>query len=435
VTILVQRQAGAVQALDAFPFALRLANAAVAYAVYVGQSCWPAALAALYPYPASVPLWKAAAALAALVGMSVLAVRALARRPYVPVGWFWFVGMLVPVIGLVQVGSQPYADRYTYVPLVGLAIVVVWGAAEVLGRWRHGRTVGVVAALLVLIACTIATRHQAAVWKDGVTLWQHAVGVTRDNYRAHTNLGQALTSAGRAYEAMPHFEAALRINPSFAPAHNYFGLALLSRGEVARAIEHHRQAVTLRPRFVEAHNNLGLALAADGRLEEAVGAFSSALEIDPEFAPAHTNRGTALAELGRLEEALGEFREAERLQPPSAQAQLNLGAVLTNLGRPVEAIGHYEAALRIDPAEPAALHGWGNALARQGKFDDALAKYNEALRVLPRLMANPGFRFDVAVAFARKGARLEAIQELEAALRLDPSHQAARQLLKELQRD
>jgi Flp pilus assembly protein TadD len=354
VTLVVQSHAGAVQAAGAFPIGQRVANALVAYVTYLRQAIWPAGLAALYPYPSSIPPWQVGAALAGLAGASWLAVRAASRHPSVLVGWLWYLGTLGPVIGLIQVGSQPFADRYTYVPLIGVFIVAAWGLPDLVGGTRAGRTVLAGAAVVAIAGCAVAARQQVSHWKDGVALWTHAVGVTRDNYRAYTNLGQALTAAGRARDAVPAFDAALRINPTFAEAHNYFGLALMEVGETARAIGHYRDAIRLRPRFVEARNNLGLALASAGQLDAAQREFSEALHLDPGFAPARTNLGIALAQLGRLDDAEREFREAVRLQPDSVEAHLNLAAALADLGRRPEAIRELEAVLRIDPSHAAA---------------------------------------------------------------------------------
>ena len=434
VTVLVQQQSGAVQSVVAFPLMRRVGTALMAYVVYIGKAVWPAALAPLYPYPDLSWIAVVGAALV-LAALTALALRAASRWPYAAVGWFWYLGTLVPVIGLIQVGSQPYADRYTYLPLIGMSVAVVWGLADALGRSWAGRTALAVVASLAVVGCALLTRAQVAHWRDAVTLWRHTVAVTEGNYRAHTNLGQALTAAGRSAEALPAFETAIRLRPDFAEARNYHGVALMDRGDVERAAVEFGHAVRLLPRFVEARNNLGLALAQMGRLPEAVTEFKEAIRLSPAFAPAHTNLGIALAQLGRLDEAAVAFREAARLQPDSVETHLNLAAALTDLGRVAEAIGQYDLALRLDPASAAAQHGWGRALVRDNRPAEGLRRYEAALRLDVSLASAPGFRFDLAVAFARTGAREDAIRELETVLRLDPSHEGARELLAQIRRD
>jgi tetratricopeptide (TPR) repeat protein len=368
-TLVVQQQAGAVAALDRLPLDRRVANAIVAYVTYVTRAVWPADLAAIYPYPGALSPWLVAFTAVALVLVSIAAVRAIRVVPYVFVGWFWYLGTLAPVIGLIQVGGQPTADRYTYVPLIGLSIMVAWGAADRVARrpaWRAALGAG---ALLVVMASAAASRRQVGYWRDSVALWQHAIEATAGNYRAYGNLGHALAERGQWDAAIARYREALTIKPDFAEIHHRLGLALADRGRMTEAIRSYREALRLLPDYVHAHNNLGLALVAEGQIDEAAGHFLDAVRLDPTLAQAHSNLGVARARQGRLDEAVRHFSEALRIAPDSADAHANLAFALTDLGRPREAIPHYREALRLRPADLRARHGLDVALADIEKKD------------------------------------------------------------------
>jgi tetratricopeptide (TPR) repeat protein len=345
-----QGAAGAIQAVESFPWALRAANAATAYLVYLGKTIWPANLAALYPYPDAIPAWHWMAAIGVFCLASWLAWRARRARPYVLVGWLMFAGMLVPVIGLVQVGAQPYADRYMYLPAIGLFIIGAWGMAEMAARRRAERAAAVVA-VMMLAGCAALAWRQVPVWRDSVTLWTHATRVTPRNYRAYTNLGFAHARAQSSRAALAAYDEALRIAPGFAQALSYRGSLYADLGDAARAEADLRAAIAARPRHVEAHNTLGLVLASRNRLDEAIASFRTAVTLQPGFGQAWNNLGIALAMSGRLPEALDAFRESVRLQPSSGEAHLNLGTALADSGRPAEARPHLERAIALGPAD------------------------------------------------------------------------------------
>jgi Tfp pilus assembly protein PilF len=356
VTFVVQQQAGAVKELASLPVGRRVANALVAYVGYIGKTLWPTNLAAIYPYPESVPGWHVAAAIAVLVMVTWLAVRVRRGHPYVLVGWLWYLVTLVPVIGLIQVGSQPIADRYTYVPLIGLFIIAAWGIPDLLAA-RPLRT-SVLAALagLVVAACAVTARAQVLHWRDSVALWQHTIAVTGDNYRAHGNLGHALASEGRLDEAVHHYSEALRIRPTYAEVQNNLGLALTAQGKIDEAISHYSEAVRLLPDYFEAHSNLGAALAGRGRYAEAIDHFAIALRLQPDhdrarqnLVRAHYDFGRVLAERGDIDSAIQQFLDALRLDPANADLHYDLGVMFVRKGDLRAAINRFEEALRIDP--------------------------------------------------------------------------------------
>ncbi|HEY8149851.1 MAG TPA: tetratricopeptide repeat protein, partial [Vicinamibacteria bacterium] len=356
VTVLVQQRAGAIRGLGVLPFDRRLATAVLAYVTYAAKAVWPSRLAAIYPYPAPPPSWQVLGAIAVLAAASALALRARPRHPYLPVGWFWYLGTLVPVLGLVQVGSQPWADRYTYIPAIGLFLVVAWGTVDLLARWPRRNLLLAAAAAVVLAGCAITARKQVGYWRNSVALWEHALEVTAGNHRAESNLAHALARQRRLDEAVAHYVAALRIKPDFAEAHNNLGLVLADQGKVGEAMRHYSEAVRVLPDYLEAHNNFGVALMGEGRNTEAIRHFSEAVRIDPTVAVSHNNLGVAYAHEGRLDAAAREFVEALRLEPGYAEAQTNLavahnglGAALGDQGKAEEAIDHYVQALRLQP--------------------------------------------------------------------------------------
>jgi protein O-mannosyl-transferase len=421
-TYLVQRHSGAVETLAAFPLGLRIENALVSCCTYIAKMFWPSGLAVFYPYPAAVPLWQAALAAAALAAVTAVVLWAWRRAPYLAAGWFWYLGTLLPVIGLVQVGAQARADRYTYVPMIGLTIALAWGAADLLRRasWAHPR-VQMALAAAVALACVPATWAQAAYWRNSETLFRRALAVTSGNYVAEHNLGSYLMNVpGRLPEAIAHLEASLRIHPESARAHTDLGTALSRAGRLPDAIAEYRAAVRLAPDAAIPHNNLGNTLASAGRLPEAMAEYETALRLDPEYAEAHNNLGSALMKLGRPREAVANFQTAVRLDPSNAEAHYNLGSALVETpGGQAEAIGEYLTALRLNPNSAEAHLNLGIAMAGDpARLPEAIAEYEAALRLNPN---SAEAHNNLATALSNYPARLEeAVEHYRAALRLDP---------------
>jgi protein O-mannosyl-transferase len=335
VTWAVQAASPAVGSLHEFPLGTRISNALVAYAGYLGKTVWPAGLAVFYPHPGPfLPLWKPAGAALLLVAITAAVVALRRRHPCLLSGWLWYLVTLLPVIGLVQVGEQAMADRYTYVPLIGLFVAAAWGipdaargllAASRWARWESAERDRVLhwalpaAAVALLLALAVVTRSQAATWKDSVTLFEHALAVTEENYLAHLDLGTALSREGRGAEALAHYAEAVRIKPDNAIARYDLGAALAARGRDAEAMEHYVKALALSPGYAAAHNNLGILLAKQGKIDEAARHYAEAARIRPDFAEAHFNLAVALHALGREAEARAELAAATRLglEPPA----------------------------------------------------------------------------------------------------------------------
>jgi protein O-mannosyl-transferase len=389
ITLLAQR--GAVKTLDQFPLPVRLLNALLAYVGYIGKMFWPHPLAAFYPHPcARVPVVQAAAAGVLLASLSAWVLLQARQRGYLFVGWFWYLGTLVPVIGLVQVGSHAAADRYTYVPLIGLFLLLVWGAAEFLTRWKRPAAVLVPAAAL-LCACVVVTRLHLPCWRNTLTFWQNALEVTPENNpQAHAGVGQALQERESIREALGHFEEVVRLQPDRPTGHLNLGLVLGMLGRMDEAESHLRRAVHLDPQDAVAHTDLATLLARRGQVEESLGLFDEALTLNPNDAATHYNLGGVLMKQGRVEDAERHFRAAAGLDPLLADAQDSLGTALQRQGKLPEATVCYRQAVRLKPEHAPYRCDLGLALQEAGKMEEAEGEFRRALRLDPRwpFMAN-----------------------------------------------
>ncbi len=383
VTFIAMSRGGAVGSLGAYPAGVRLANALVSCAAYIGKMIWPCNLAFFYPHPGAVPGWKAAGA-GLLLGLGSLAVVVAAkRRPYLLTGWFWYLVSLAPVIGLVQIGRQGLADRYAYVPLLGLFMIFAWAAGEIAVRWCFRPAVVCTLAAAAVLALGITARMQVGYWSNSVALYERALDVTEGNYVAHVNLGLLLAGQGREREAIGHFRAALSADPHNAEAYQNLGYVLIRLGRHEEAIRCFREAVRLKPAFCRVRVNLGLALAGQGMLKEAIGQYREVLRLEPDNAEACYSLGLALAEQGRPREAMARYREVLRLAPEHLQARNNLGLSLAEAGRAREAERELREALRRDPGFAEAHNNLGLALVRLGRLEAATRCFREAVRLKP----------------------------------------------------
>jgi len=386
VTFVVQQRGGAIGTLVDLPLVARVENAFVAYARYLVQTFWPFDLAVIYPHPEHRPWTTVAWAVSLILGLTALAVWRGRERRFLATGWFWFVGMLVPVIGLVQIGAQAMADRYTYLPLIGVFIGFVWGANEITARWlatRRAKILVGAATGLVLLACVARTDDQLRYWQNGETLARHALVITENNYVAHDVLGTALLDNGKPAEAIESYRRAIQLKPAFIQARNNLGLALSRAGQLADAEQSFREALRINPAFADAHNNLGSVLAALGRDDEAEACFRRALQHNPRYAEALNNLGRLAARRGQNAEAIACYRRALRLHPALADAAFNLGNALARQGLLAEAARNYRLAVRLQPADAEAHRNLGWTLARLGRRQEAIAHFTEALRLKP----------------------------------------------------
>ncbi len=461
LTFVAQRHGGAVWSVDRLPLSDRLENALVAYVRYAIKLFWPTQLAVFYPHPGSWPAWLVLLAALLLLAVSALVWLGCCREPYLPVGWFWFLGTLVPVIGVVQVGWQSLADRYTYIPCIGAFIMVVWGvdalAVKLAGagvrssatstpgkparpgpipnqpapsRWPK-LLLGLAGAAILLVSMAL-TRREIGYWKDSETLFRRALAVTRHNFVAHYDLGIALISQARLDEAMTQLQIAHQLRPKAANACNAMGEVLVRQGRLEEAMDQFHQAVALQPDSAVARNNLGVELSRKGALDQAIAEFQEALKARPDYAKARGNLGMALQAKGRLDEAIEQLRQAVTLGPQDPEARNNLGMALGRSGRLDEAIQQLEEAVRLEPTKPQAHHNLGLALTRRGRPVDAERQFEMALALKPD---SPETHASLAAALVQLGRKQEAIRHLNLALRLRPDYPQAQQQLRALTSD
>lgn len=321
VTLYAQQGVGAVARLEEIDFSSRVANACVAYVWYIWKMFWPTRLAVLYPHPLDTPLWQALGAALILALISFWTIWRGRRYPYLAVGWLWYLVTLAPVIGLVQVGNQAWADRYTYVPLIGLFIMAAWGARDLTANLPGARVLRPLGAGIILTALLVCTMFQVRLWQDSVTLFEHTLALTRDNFVIQNNLGVALASQGKWQEAAPHFLEALRLDPNNARAQNKRGEDFFTQGRIREAAARFRRAIKLKPDLASAYNNLGRVEAHQGRMEQALARFQQAIDLDPNFAGAYKNLGFAWVTLGKKRQAAAALTKVLEINPNDREAQ------------------------------------------------------------------------------------------------------------------
>ena len=421
VTYLVQKSSGAVSPLDAIPFKVRIANAMVSYASYIGKMIWPHNLSVFYPYPKDILLWKIVGASFLLMAISVVVFMMVKTKPYFVVGWLWYIGTLVPVIGLVQVGMQAMADRYTYVPLIGIFITIAWGIPDLVPKWRYKRIGLAAITTVVLTILMITSQLQVRYWSNSTTLFEHAINVTVDNSVAHINLGEALAEHGNTEAAVRHFYEALRIKPDLVAPLLNIGVTLREKGKIDEAVNHFLKVLLFKSDCVEAYYELGDTLEKRGDFVGAVKYYLEAIRIKPDQAKLYNNLGAMLAYQNKGKEAIGYFYKALQIDSSYAGAHYNLGKIFANQGRIKEAILNYRKALRFSPDMTEALYNlsWILACYEDGKYRNGeeavelaerlckITQYNQplALDALAAAYAETG-RFDEAVLTAKKALKL-----------------------------
>ena len=383
LTFLAQKNYGAVQALEALPLINRITNALISYSSYVLKTIWPSSLAVFYPHPRnSLPAWQIVGAVLLIAVAIFLSIRTSKKYPYIAVGLFWYLGTLVPVIGLVQVGNQAMADRYTYLPLIGLFIIITWGASDLAFKWHYRKIFLWVSWVIIFSVLTVCTFSQAGHWKNGITLFKNAIKITENNYKAQNNLGAAFSLVDLD-KAIVHFKEALKIKPDYAMALHNLGIALFDKGNYGEAVLYFNKALKINPQQTDARNNLANILFLQGKLDEAVSLYNKALKINPEHADAHYNLAYVMSSQGKLDEAVLHYKEAIRINPEYAKAQYHLGKILINQKKLKEAIFHFAETIRISPDYAEAYNKIGIILAEQGKYNKAKVFFSKAVQIKP----------------------------------------------------
>jgi tetratricopeptide (TPR) repeat protein len=426
VTFYAQRQGGAVASVEGeygISMESRIANVPISYVRYLLKLVWPRDLAVIYPFVRSWPEEWIALSVVFLLLLSGLALWQAGCCPYLPVGWFWYLGTLVPVIGLVQVGTQSIADRYTYIPAIGVFIVVAWGTGDLADRLRGGRVVFAAGAGAVLLAFAHLAGRQLLYWQNSESLFRHALAVTKNNYMAESNLGSYFSELGDLESAKACYRAALRVAPNHPNTWNNLGCALVAQKRYEEAIEAFSAVLRAKPLSADAQSNLGNALFGLGRIKEAIEHYREAVRIDPQEPLAHYNLGLILFSTDRFAEAIEEFRAAVKLNPQYVDAHNSLANALARQGKPDEAEAEFKRALETQPESVPALNGLGSLLADQGKWDQAALRFSEVARLRPN---DGAARVQLGLALAAQGKLDTAVQSFSEALRIRPKDATAR---------
>ena len=417
VTVLTQRHV--VLAVHQFTLPWRLGNALMAYVDYLGHMIYPAGLGLLYPHPPSqLPLVRVCLSVVVLLAVSAGAVIGRRKYPYLMAGWFWYLIMFLPVIDIMQTGDQARADRYTYLPQIGLYIAVAWGMAELLRRVPYRQALLGCAAAVVLAALLAGAYIQTTYWKSSISIWTRTLSRWPQSYIAHCNLGIALADQGDVTGAVYHFNQALQINPEDAKSINNLGKVLTSQGKPDAAIQDFHHALQLEPDDVKILNNLSVALADEGKVNDAVQDLERALQLKPEYAEAFYNLGNIYASRADYDDAAQNYQEALDINPDFAEARCNLGLTLAKHGKLDDAIEEYEQAIRLKPNYLDALNDLGGAYAARGDTNEAVECYRQAVQLKPD---DPNTLNNLGVALARLGKLADAIRYFNRAVQLNPN--------------
>jgi protein O-mannosyl-transferase len=418
ITYLAQKTGGAVVNR---PFPFRISNALWAYERYISKIFWPSDLSIVYPFPGHGLLLTAIQSAILLMLCSILFIFLSRRWPYLFVGWFWFLGMLVPVIGIVQIGSASMADRYTYLPAIGLFIAITWGFADLFERPRT-KPVLIAATGGSLVACLWLTSIQIMYWRNSITLFRHALAVTMDNFVACSCLGQALDSAGDEKDAMVYCNEAVRINPDYPAGQFFLAQALWKSGDQAQALSHINAATRASAHDSNFQYILGKFLFEHGKADDAITRFTAALDIDPGFAEAHNALGKVYLQQGQLQKATDELSQAVRLEPDNAQFHYDLGTVLLRGSQPTQAITEFTEAVRLQPDFPVAHENLAVALANQGDMADAIEHFARAADLQPN---DPETHFNLGFAYLNTHQAAQAAEQFQDEVRLSPNEPKA----------
>lgn len=395
ITFSVQKTGGAVGSLEILPLNTRIANALVSYISYVVKMVWPFNLSVFYPHPKLLPAWQVAGAGFLILTISLFVILNIRVRPYFFVGWLWYLVTLIPVIGLVQVGRQAMADRYTYIPLIGLFIVIAWEGSSSVLKWcskkwseeneqtSYGHLILSMAAISTLIVFSVVTWFQIQVWDNSIKLYEHALRVSGDSYVMHYNLGNTFFYQDKFDKAIDHYEQALSIDTQSSEANNNLGLALFRMNRIDEAVGRYLHALHLDPHFSEPHNNLGNVYASQGELNKAIHHYHEALRLDPKLSDAHNNLGLALIQKGFIDKAIARFQKTLEIEPHHAGAARNLNRALAIKVKIDKAVSNMYEAIEIHPDDPDLQSRLSMLYKRKKELDEAVTYYKSRLTTLP----------------------------------------------------
>ena len=456
VTYIVQQQEGAMPSSEDLSFGLRAENALISYVRYIGKLFWPGHLAVFYPMPDHWPLASVVLSILLLSAITVALTMCYRRYPYMLMGWLWFIGTLIPVIGLVQVGAQAMADRYTYITFLGLMVVGVWGFHDLTRFWSCRFLTNAVLGSVVILLCFVTTRHQICFWSNSETLFNHAIQVTENNYVAHNNLGSVFDEKKNLDAAIAQYREAINENPFFYMAFNNMGNDYFNMGRIDDAVRCFRKAFYLNQDSLEIENNLGFALYKKGWHEEARRHFQNVLRHDPENVTAniylgiqfnsegennkaivyfikalknkpesvlaHNNLGAAYAKNGQSEEAIKQYFQTLRLKSDNCEANYNLGSTLYKLGRIDEALPYLKRAVQYKPNDSESKTMLANALALGGNIEGAITRFREVITLDPTNAVN---HYNLALALKMNGETDASMSQYREAIQINPNYSQA----------
>lgn len=417
VAYLAQQAGGAVGSLETYSLVTRIANALVAYVTYIYKMFIPTGLAAYYPYRLDIPIWKTLSSGLLLACLTFISLRMARRYPYLTIGWFWFVGTLLPVIGLVQLGSHAMADRYTYISFIGLFIIIAWSLAELAGRFASGARVCTTVAFVFLVLLSIRTIDQLGHWRNTPILFTHALSVTDNNVKAHNNLGTYFLDRHQPRQAALQFKAGLDINPDNALVNYNYGLAMMHLEEWQNALSAFGKALELNPGISPAHRDIASLFIKTGNTDEAIKHLEAAIDMNPENVELRNTLSNVFITSGQPQRALPHLLKATQQEPNSFLFYYNLGRALFDLKEFDQAVTQYSNALLYAPNNPSVHNNMGNALARLGFQDEARKHYAEVIRIQPN---HVDAYYNMGVLLSRQGLKNEAIPFFRKALSLRP---------------
>lgn len=415
LTIIAQKEEIIIR--QVIPIYLRIENAFVSYCSYILMMIFPSSLAVLYPHPEFIPLWQLLGAVVLLTLISVLAIYTAKQFPYFISGWLWYLGTLVPVIGLVQVGVQSMADRYTYIPLIGLFIVIVWGVCDLTERLAYKKYILASISAIVILLLVTCTLSQLKYWKDTKSLFSRAIAVTNNNYVMHCNMGVLFAEQGNIQDAVFHYEAALKIKPNDADTNYNYGNLLVAQGKLDKAIGHYIIAIKGTPKFAPAHNNLGIAYARSANQEKAIEQFREAIKINPYYIEAKNNLETALAQQEKNKKLQANKNTDNNVISNTVQDQMQAGMALFKKGDLDGAISHFSEVLKLDPENLNAHVSIGLAFGYKQNFEEAIVHFRKAIKINPKTFEVYN---SLAVALTHTGKVEEAIGQLKKAIEINP---------------
>ena len=422
VTYIAQQKGGAVQSIEAIPLGVRIANAFVSYVIYIGKMIWPGHLAVLYPHPGLWPYWQIVGAALLLVGITLIVTWKAKRSSYLATGWFWYAGTLVPVIGLVQVGSQGMADRYTYIPLIGLFIMAAWGIPELLKGWRYRKEALFLSSALTLSCLFMVTWTQVGYWRDSITLFEHTAEVTNRNSLAYHNLGSAYESLRNYRQAIENYDKAIEIYPKYAQAYFNRAGAYVSLGNPTQAIADSNKAIELDPQLAGAYNNRAAAYVSLGNPTQAIADCDRAIGLNPKYADAYNNRANAYVSLRQYAQAIKDYDKAIEFNPELAYAYNNRAIAYGNLGNHGQAIADCSKAIDLSPEYTDAYNNRAIAYGNLGNHGQAIADCSKAIDLSPEYT---DAYFNRASAYVGLSQYMQAIKDYDRVIGFNPKYAQA----------